>query len=114
MSNPTTDTSPGTLIPASRKAAKAPIAISSFAQHTPVATTTDPIAPGWFGVNIVSGWAKGEYEQMNLWPGDAYFGYRYDYASEYVQVMKDLWETGVSDFKGCHFQMTDCNPVDGD
>jgi hypothetical protein len=28
--------------------------------------------------------------------------------------MKDLWETGVSDFKGRHFQMTDCNPVDGD
>jgi pyrimidine oxygenase len=45
---------------------------------------------------------------MNLWPGDSYFGYRYDYSSEYVQVMKDLWEQGSSDFKGKHFQMEDC------
>jgi pyrimidine oxygenase len=73
-----------------------------------MATTIDSIAPGRFGVNIVSGWAKGEYDQMNIWPGDAYFGYRYDYSSEYVQVMKDLWEQGTSDFRGEHFQMTDC------
>src|SRR6202008_4799377 len=29
-----------------------------------MASTIDSIAPGRFGVNIVSGWAKGEYEQM--------------------------------------------------
>ncbi|HWU02291.1 MAG TPA: pyrimidine utilization protein A [Novosphingobium sp.] len=73
-----------------------------------MAVTVDSIAPGRFGVNIVSGWAKGEYTQMNMWPGDDYFGYRYDYSSEYVQVMKDLWEKGSSDFKGEHFQMDDC------
>jgi len=73
-----------------------------------MAVTIDSVAPGRFGVNIVSGWAKGEYDQMNIWPGDDYFGYRYDYSSEYVQVMKDLWNTGVSDLKGQHFQMTDC------
>ena len=73
-----------------------------------MAVTIDSVAPGRFGGNIVTGWAKGEYEQMNMWPGDAYFGYRYDYATEYVQVMKDLWEDGKSDFKGEHFQMEDC------
>jgi len=73
-----------------------------------MAVTIDSIAPGRFGINIVSGWAKGEYEQMNIWPGDAYFGYRYDYSSEYVQVMKDLWDSGTCDRQGKYFQMTDC------
>lgn len=73
-----------------------------------MAVTVDSIAPGRFGVNIVTGWQKAEYEQMNIWPGDAYFGYRYDYAEEYVRVMRELWSKGVSDFKGKHFQMSDC------
>ena len=55
-----------------------------------MATTIDSIAPGRFGVNIVSGWAKGEYDQMGLWPGDEYFGYRYEYSEEYVRVMQEL------------------------
>lgn len=49
-----------------------------------------------------------EYTQMSLWPGNAYFGYRYDYATEYVQVMKELWRDGTSNLKGKHFNMTDC------
>lgn len=73
-----------------------------------MAATVNSIAPGRFGVNIVTGWQSAEYTQMGLWPGDAYFGYRYDYATEYVQVIKDLWTTGKSDFKGKHFQMQDC------
>ncbi|WP_121118597.1 pyrimidine utilization protein A [Croceibacterium ferulae] len=78
-----------------------------------MAVTIDSVAPGRFGINIVTGWAKGEYEQMGLWPGDAYFGYRYDYASEYVQVLQDLWAKGRSDFKGTHFQMEDCHLLPG-
>ncbi|WOI58023.1 pyrimidine utilization protein A [Palleronia sp. LCG004] len=70
--------------------------------------TMDSIAPGRCGVNIVTGWAKNEYTQMDVWPGDEYFGYRYQYANEYVQVMRELWETGSSDFKGEHFSMEDC------
>jgi pyrimidine oxygenase len=73
-----------------------------------MAVTINSIAPGRFGVNIVSGWQKAEYEQMGLWPGDAYFGYRYDYSTEYVAVMRELWETGKSDFKGQYFTMNDC------
>ena len=73
-----------------------------------MAVTIDSISPGRFGVNIVSGWAKDEYTQMGLWPGDDYFGYRYNYSSEYVQIMQDLWENGQSDLKGEHFTMNDC------
>lgn len=73
-----------------------------------MATTIDSIAPGRFGINIVSGWAPGEYMQMGLWPGDQYFGERYDYSTEYVKVMQDLWANGVSDFKGKFFTMDDC------
>jgi pyrimidine oxygenase len=73
-----------------------------------MASTVSDIAPGRFGVNIVTGWAEAEYSQMGLWPGNAWFGHRYDYATEYVQVMNDLWESGSSDFKGEHFTMTDC------
>jgi pyrimidine oxygenase len=74
-----------------------------------MATTIDSISGGRFGINIVSGWAKAEYEQMGLWPGDEYFGYRYRYSTEYVQVMKELWSKGASDFKGKFFQMSDCH-----
>jgi pyrimidine oxygenase len=73
-----------------------------------MATTIDSIAPGRFGVNIVTGWQEAEYSQMSIWPGNAYFGYRYDYATEYVQVMKELWAHGVSNFKGKYFTMNDC------
>ena len=68
-----------------------------------MAVTIDSIAPGRFGVNIVSGWQKAEYEQMGLWPGDEYFSHRYDYSSEFVAVMKELWDKGASDFKGKFF-----------
>lgn len=73
-----------------------------------MATTIDSISHGRFGVNIVSGWQKAEYEQMGIWPGEQYFTRRYEYCSEYVQVMQDLWASGRSDLKGEFFQMTDC------
>jgi pyrimidine oxygenase len=73
-----------------------------------MASTIDSISGGRFGVNIVSGWAKAEYDQMGLWPGDSYFGTRYDYSSEYVTILRELWETGTSNFKGRYFRMEDC------
>lgn len=73
-----------------------------------MASTISDISGGRFGVNIVSGWHKIEYSQMGLWPGDEYFGQRYDYSTEYVTIMKDLWDTGHSDFKGQFFQMDNC------
>ena len=73
-----------------------------------MAVTIDSIAPGRFGVNIVTGWQPKEYQQMGLWPGEAHFARRYDYVSEYVRIMQELWTTGRSDFKGEFFQMDDC------
>jgi alkanesulfonate monooxygenase SsuD/methylene tetrahydromethanopterin reductase-like flavin-dependent oxidoreductase (luciferase family) len=52
-----------------------------------MAVTIDSIAPGRFGVNIVTGWQPKEYKQMGLWPGDEHFARRYDHASEYVRIM---------------------------
>lgn len=49
-----------------------------------------------------------EYSQMGMWPGDKYFAKRYDYLSEYVEVLRELWATGKSDLKGEFFQMNDC------
>lgn len=73
-----------------------------------MASTIDSIAPGRFGVNLVTGWQKAEYSQMGLWPGEAHYTDRYNYLAEYTTVLKDLLETGVSDFKGKYFTMDDC------
>lgn len=71
-------------------------------------STIDSISNGRFGLNVITGWQRPEYSQMGLSPGDEYFGRRYDYAGQYVQVLRDLWETGVSNFKGEFFKMDDC------
>jgi pyrimidine oxygenase len=73
-----------------------------------MAVTIDSIAKGRFGINIVSGWHAAEYTQMGVWPGEHYFAERYDYSTEYVQIMQELWQTGQSDFNGKYFQMDDC------
>tara|TARA_Y100001968_G_scaffold327643_1_gene373090 strand:+ start:2201 stop:3397 length:1197 start_codon:yes stop_codon:yes gene_type:complete len=73
-----------------------------------MAATIDSISHGRFGVNLVTGWQRPEYSQMGMWPGDEFFGNRYEYLEEYITVVKELWETGKSDFKGEHFYMDDC------
>ena len=73
-----------------------------------MASTIDSISGGRFGVNLITGWQKPEYSQMGLWPGDEFFATRYQYLSEYIQVLRELWTTGQSDFKGDHFKMDDC------
>jgi pyrimidine oxygenase len=73
-----------------------------------MASTIDSISHGRFGVNIVSGWQKAEYDQMGIWPGEAHFAKRYEYCAEYVTVMRELWASGQSDFEGEFFQMNDC------
>lgn len=74
--------------------------------------TLDAVAPGRFGINLVTGWNPREYDQMGVWPGDDYFGYRYEYAAEYVSILRELWGTGRSSFSGAHFQLDDaiCSP----
>jgi len=73
-----------------------------------MASTIDSISNGRFGVNLVTGWQRPEYAQMGMWPGDEFFGNRYQYLAEYAQVLRDLWGTGSSNLKGDHFTMDDC------
>jgi pyrimidine oxygenase len=73
-----------------------------------MSSTIDSISNGRFGLNVITGWQRPEYSQMGLWPGDEYFSHRYRYATEYVQILRDLWERGVSDLKGEFFTMNDC------
>ncbi len=73
-----------------------------------MASTIDSIAPGRFGINLITGWQKAEYDQMGLWPGESHYADRYNYLAEYATVLKGLMQTGVSDFNGKYFQMNDC------
>ena len=74
-----------------------------------MASTIDSIAgPGRFGINLITGWQKAEYDQMGLWPGESHYKDRYNYLAEYATVLKELMETGHSDFKGQYLQMEDC------
>jgi pyrimidine oxygenase len=73
-----------------------------------MAMTIDSISHGRFGVNLVTGWQKAEYDQMGLWPGDDHYKHRYDLLAEYATVMQELWATGHSDLKGRFYTMNDC------
>jgi pyrimidine oxygenase len=61
-----------------RLVASSPILALQPAIAARMATTIDSIAPGRFGINIVSGWQKAEYEQMDLWPGAEHYARRYE------------------------------------
>jgi pyrimidine oxygenase len=70
--------------------------------------TLDHISQGRFGINLVSGWQKDEYAQMGLWPGDEHYHRRYQYAREYVDILKLLWTQRDVDYAGAFFQLRDC------
>ena len=70
--------------------------------------TIDSISHGRFGLNLITGWQRPEYSQMGLWPGDEHFKNRYKMLDEYARILRELWATGVSDFKGEYYQMDDC------
>lgn len=74
-----------------------------------MAVTANSIGPGRLAVNVVSGWNSLEYSQMGVWPGDDYFGYRYDYAREYIEILRELWTDGVSNYKGTYFTLEDAS-----
>lgn len=70
--------------------------------------TIDSISHGRFGLNLITGWQPPEYTQMGLWPGDDHFRDRYTMLDEYAQILRELWESGRSDFKGRYYTMDDC------
>lgn len=70
--------------------------------------TIDSISHARFGLNLITGWQRPEYSQMGVWPGDEHFRNRYQMLDEYAHILRELWATGVSDFKGTYYQMDDC------
>ncbi len=70
--------------------------------------TIDSISHGRFGLNLITGWQPPEYTQMGMWPGDEHFKNRYKMLDEYAHILRELWVTGSSDFKGDYYEMTDC------
>ena len=73
-----------------------------------MASTIDSISHGRFGLNLITGWQKPEYSQMGLWPGEEHFKNRYKMLDEYAGILRELWATGESDFKGDYYTMDDC------
>ncbi len=86
--------------------------ISLLSQHPAVVArmiaTLDDISSGRCGLNIVTGWNRAEYAQMGMWPGDSHYERRYDYASEYLSILKTLWRTGRCSHQGEFFSLDDC------
>ena len=71
--------------------------------------TLSNISEGRVGLNVVTGWNRNEYTQMDLWPGAAFYKERYDYAAEYLAVLEDLWTTGHCDRKSKYWNLEDCH-----
>lgn len=70
--------------------------------------TLDDVSGGRAGLNIVTGWNKPEYTQMGLWRGDDYYEQRYEYALDYVNILRSLWRDGRVTHKSRFFELDDC------
>lgn len=70
--------------------------------------TIDDVSGGRCGLNIVTGWNKPEYVQMGAWRGDEYYDQRYEYAREYLGVLKALWRDGRATHHGRFLDLEDC------
>ena len=71
--------------------------------------TLDDVSGGRAALNIVTGWNKPEYQQMGLWRGDEYYEQRYEYATEYVEILRALWRDGRATHKSPFFDLEDCS-----
>lgn len=70
--------------------------------------TIDDISGGRCGLNIVTGWNRPEYVQMGIWRGDEYYDQRYEYAAEYLQILRSFWRDGRASHHGRFFNLEDC------
>ncbi len=66
--------------------------------------TADHIGEGRVGVNIVCGWNEGEFDMFGVTLRE--HDQRYDYAQEWIDVVKAAWERdGSFDFAGAFFKL---------
>ncbi|MFD1707874.1 LLM class flavin-dependent oxidoreductase [Siminovitchia sediminis] len=61
--------------------------------------TLDEISKGRFGLNLVSGQYFDEYKQMGVMP-EGYPSYRYEFAQEWLDIVKKLWTEDHVTYKG--------------
>lgn len=73
-----------------------------------ICATLADISGGRFGLNIVAGWNKHEYEQMGLWPGDEFYDQRYEMAAEFVDIVRRLWTGEAVTHSGQWFDLDEC------
>jgi pyrimidine oxygenase len=73
-----------------------------------IVATIDDVSQGRCALNIVTGWSRHEYAQMGLWPGGEYYESRYDYAAQYIGILRDLWRHGSCTFDSQFFNLKDC------
>lgn len=72
-----------------------------------IIATIDCASGGRFGINIVTGNTLEELDQMGVVP-EGYSDYRYDYADEWISVMKLLWTQDRTTFDGRWFHLKNC------
>jgi alkanesulfonate monooxygenase SsuD/methylene tetrahydromethanopterin reductase-like flavin-dependent oxidoreductase (luciferase family) len=66
--------------------------------------TADHVGQGRFGLNIVVGWNEGEFEMFGVKQRE--HDVRYDYAQEWIDVIKQAWQRdGTFDFPGQFLQL---------
>src|SRR5262245_43913025 len=78
--------------------------------------TADHVGQGRFGLNIVVGWNEGEFEMFGVKQRE--HDVRYDYAQEWIDVVKQAWQRdGTFDFDGQFLKLrevrADPKPYDG-
>ncbi|MGD9753982.1 MAG: LLM class flavin-dependent oxidoreductase [Acidimicrobiia bacterium] len=69
--------------------------------------TLDEVSGGRAGLNVVAGAHLAEYDQMGLLP-TGYGSFRYDYADEWIGVVKALWGDGRLTHHGRFFDLDGC------
>lgn len=69
--------------------------------------TIDEVSGGRAGLNIVTGAYMAESAQMGLLP-PGYDEIRYDYATEWIEIIKRLWSEPSVTHHGTHFRLEDC------
>jgi pyrimidine oxygenase len=72
-----------------------------------IIATIDDVCNGRFGINVVTGNTLQEIEQMGIVP-EGYGEWRYDYADEWMRVVKSLWSSDKVTFEGRFFKLTNC------
>lgn len=72
-----------------------------------MASTVADVSGGRLRLNIITGATIGEYAQMGVIPDD-YDRRRYEYAAEWIHVLKRLWHEPRVTHRGEFFQLEDC------